>query len=110
MDCAKNWCLIRGLLLYILHRIGDIFSSAHVIVLTFKHIYPLPLVHRPKGALLVEKSGYERPGPAHPHTFGDPYLRDLSPIFIRSSQRGRLIQATLITVGFGLFEGVTLRR
>ena len=40
--------------LYILHRIGDIFSSTRVTVHTFKHIHPLSLVHRPKDALLVE--------------------------------------------------------
>ena len=31
----------------------DIFSRARINVHTFKHIYPLRLVHRPKGALLV---------------------------------------------------------
>ena len=31
----------------------DTFSSARINVHSFKHIYPLPLVHRPKGALLV---------------------------------------------------------
>ena len=31
----------------------DIRTSARVTVLTFKHICSLPLIHRPKGVLLV---------------------------------------------------------
>ena len=52
-DCAENWCVIRGLLAIHFAKDGDIFPSARVNVHTFKHIYPLPLVHRPKGAFLV---------------------------------------------------------
>ena len=32
---------------------GDVRTSARVTVHTFKHICSLPLVHRPKGVLLV---------------------------------------------------------
>ena len=39
--------------LYILHGMGDIFSRTRETVHTFKHIYPLVLVHRPKRAVLV---------------------------------------------------------
>ena len=48
-DCAENWCVVRPLATHFTQD-GDIFSRAHETV----HIYPLPLVHRLKGALLVK--------------------------------------------------------
>ena len=54
-DCAENWCVIRGSLAIHFTQDGDIFSRARVTVQTFKHIHPLPLAHRLKGALLVKR-------------------------------------------------------
>ena len=54
-DCAENCCVVRDHQFYILHRMEDSFLSARVTVQlqTFKHVYHISLVHRPKGALLV---------------------------------------------------------
>ena len=40
----------------VLHRMEDIYTSAHITVRTFKHIYSFLLVCRRKGVLLVKYS------------------------------------------------------
>ena len=56
--CAENWCVIRRPPAMHLTKDGDIFSSARLNVHIFKHMYLLPLVHRPKDALLVLASHF----------------------------------------------------
>ena len=46
------WLVDRPLAIYFTQD-GGLFSSPHVTVHTFKRIYPFPLAHRPKSALLV---------------------------------------------------------
>ena len=50
-DCAGTWCVFRGPLTMRSTQDGDVRTSARVH--TFKHICSLPLIHRPKGVLLV---------------------------------------------------------
>ena len=45
--------MVRGPLAIHFAKDGDILSSTHITVHTFKPIYPLQLVHRPKDASLV---------------------------------------------------------
>ena len=48
-DCAETSCVVREPLAMRFTQNGDILMSARVTVSTFKHIYLLPLVHRPMG-------------------------------------------------------------
>ena len=52
-DALKLGVWLEDHQLCALHRMGDLRKNARVTVLTFKHICSLPLVHRPKGVLLV---------------------------------------------------------
>ena len=51
-DSAETWCAVRGPIAipFIKWRIS---ARTHVQLYTLKHICSLPLVHRPKGVLLV---------------------------------------------------------
>ena len=53
MDCAETCYLARAPLAMYFAQDGDVRTSACVTAHTFKHIYSLPLVYRPKGVLRV---------------------------------------------------------
>ena len=52
-DCAETWCVVGGPLDMRCTQNGEYLHEQHVTVHTFKDIYSLPLVHHPKGILLV---------------------------------------------------------
>ena len=54
-DCAETWCVARGPLAMRCTQDGRFCTNASVPNYhTFKHIYSLPLVRRPKGVILVD--------------------------------------------------------
>ena len=51
--CGGNWCVVRHTLFMRFAQDGGNCTYARAAVHTFKHIYSLPIVHRPKKRLTV---------------------------------------------------------